>query len=51
MYLSLISLPEKKKKKKKKKFFGANLNINGWERYINYKDVQRFSAQTVVIRS
>merc|ERR1711980_86089 len=33
---------------KKKKFFGANLNINGWERYVNYKAVQRLRAQTVV---
>ena len=41
----------KKKKKKKKKFFGANLNINRWERYVNYKAVQCLSAQTVVIRS
>merc|ERR1712035_264711 len=37
--------------KKKNEVFGANLNINRWERYVNYKAVQYSNAQTVVIRS
>ena len=47
MYFSLISLPEKLTKKKKM-FFGDNLNINGWERYVNYKALQCLIAETVV---